>query len=32
VVTFVALLELLRRGGIRVRQERNFGRILVEAL
>jgi len=30
VVTFVALLELLRRGGIRVRQERNFG--LVEAL
>ena len=32
VVTFVAVLELLRRGGIRVRQERNFGRILVEAL
>jgi segregation and condensation protein A len=32
VVTFVAVLEMLRRGGIRVRQERNFGRILVEAL
>ena len=31
VVTFVAVLELLRRGGVRVRQERNFGRILVEA-
>ena len=31
VVTFVAVLELLRRGAIRVRQERNFGRILVEA-
>jgi len=31
VVTFVAVLELLRRGSIRVRQERNFGRILVEA-
>jgi segregation and condensation protein A len=31
VITFVAVLELLRRGGIRVRQERNFGRILVEA-
>ena len=30
VVTFVAVLELLRRGAIRVRQERNFGRILVE--
>jgi segregation and condensation protein A len=31
VVTFVAVLELLRRGAIRVRQERNFGRILVSA-
>lgn len=31
VVTFVAVLELLRRGAIRVRQERSFGRILVEA-
>ena len=31
VVTFVAVLELLRRGSIRARQERNFGRILVEA-
>lgn len=31
VVTFVAVLELLRRGQVRVRQERNFGRILVEA-
>ena len=31
VVTFVAVLELLRRGAVRVRQERNFGRILVEA-
>jgi segregation and condensation protein A len=31
VVTFVAVLELLRRGSVRVRQERNFGRILVEA-
>jgi len=31
VVTFVAVLELLRRGGVRVRQEHNFGRILVEA-
>ena len=30
VITFVAVLELLRRGEIRVRQERNFGRILVE--
>ena len=32
VVTFVAVLELLRRGTIRVRQERSFGRILVEAV
>jgi segregation and condensation protein A len=32
VVTFVAVLEMLRRGSIRVRQERNFGRILVEAV
>ncbi len=31
VVTFVAVLELMRRGQVRVRQERNFGRILVEA-
>jgi segregation and condensation protein A len=31
VITFVAILELLRRGEIRVHQERNFGRILVEA-
>ncbi len=31
VITFVAVLELLRRGEIRVRQEQNFGRILVEA-
>jgi len=31
VITFVAVLELLRRGSVRVRQERNFGRILVEA-
>lgn len=31
VVTFVAVLELLRRGEIRVRQERTFGRIVVEA-
>lgn len=31
VITFVAVLELLRRGDIRVRQEQNFGRILVEA-
>ncbi len=31
VVTFVAVLEMLRRGAVRVRQERNFGRILVEA-
>jgi segregation and condensation protein A len=30
VITFVAVLELLRRGEIRVRQEQNFGRILVE--
>jgi segregation and condensation protein A len=30
VITFVAVLELLRRSEIRVRQERNFGRILVE--
>jgi len=30
VITFVALLEMLRRSEIRVRQERNFGRILVE--
>ena len=30
VITFVAVLELLRRGEIRVRQDRNFGRILVE--
>src|SRR5262245_33954442 len=32
VVTFVAVLEMLRLGSIRVRQERNFGRILVEAV
>jgi segregation and condensation protein A len=31
VVTFIAVLEMLRRGEVRVRQERNFGRILVEA-
>jgi segregation and condensation protein A len=31
VITFVAVLELLRRGDIRVRQERTFGRIVVEA-
>jgi segregation and condensation protein A len=31
VITFVAVLELLRRSEIRVRQEENFGRILVEA-
>lgn len=30
VVTFVALLELLRRGSVRVRQTRAFGSILVE--
>jgi segregation and condensation protein A len=30
VITFVAVLELLRRGDILVQQERNFGRILVE--
>ena len=30
VITFVAVLELLRRGAIRVRQDQNFGRILVE--
>ena len=30
VITFVAVLEMLRRGEIRVRQEKNFGRILVE--
>jgi segregation and condensation protein A len=31
VITFVAILELLRRSEITVRQEQNFGRILVEA-
>lgn len=31
VITFVAVLELLRLSEIRVRQEQNFGRILVEA-
>ncbi|HEX6487667.1 MAG TPA: ScpA family protein [Candidatus Dormibacteraeota bacterium] len=31
VVTFVALLELLRRGAVRVRQKEAFGSILVEA-
>jgi segregation and condensation protein A len=31
VVTFVAVLELLRRGRIRVSQPHNFGRIWVEA-
>jgi segregation and condensation protein A len=31
VITFVAVLEMLRRAEIRVRQEQNFGRILVEA-
>jgi segregation and condensation protein A len=31
VVTFVAVLEMLRRGRIRVRQEKTFGRILVVA-
>ncbi|HZV51664.1 MAG TPA: segregation/condensation protein A [Candidatus Dormibacteraeota bacterium] len=31
VVTFVAVLELLRRGRIRVHQPHNFGRIMVEA-
>jgi segregation and condensation protein A len=31
VITFVAVLEMLRRGEVRVRQEQNFGRILVEA-
>jgi segregation and condensation protein A len=30
VITFVAVLEMLRRSEIRVRQEQNFGRILVE--
>ena len=30
VITFVAVLEMLRQSEIRVRQERNFGRILVE--
>jgi segregation and condensation protein A len=30
VVTFVALLELLRRGRVRVRQRRSFGEIWVE--
>jgi segregation and condensation protein A len=30
VVTFMAILEMLRRGAVRVRQEKNFGRILVE--
>ena len=30
VVTFVALLELLRRGAVRVRQRQSFGEILVE--
>jgi chromatin segregation and condensation protein Rec8/ScpA/Scc1 (kleisin family) len=30
VITFVAVLEMLRRTEIRVRQEENFGRILVE--
>lgn len=32
VVTFVALLELLRRGGVRVRQAGAFGEIWVERL
>jgi segregation and condensation protein A len=31
VITFVAVLELLRRGDIHVRQQQNFGRILVVA-
>lgn len=31
VVTFVAILEMLHRGRIRVRQEKTFGRILVVA-
>jgi len=31
VITFVAILELLRRSEISVRQDQNFGRILVEA-
>jgi segregation and condensation protein A len=31
VITFVAVLELLRQGEIRVRQDRNFSRILVVA-
>jgi segregation and condensation protein A len=31
VITFVAVLELLRRGLVRVRQEKSFGRILVES-
>jgi segregation and condensation protein A len=31
VVTFVALLELLRRGAVRVRQRKSFEQILVEA-
>jgi segregation and condensation protein A len=30
VVTFVALLELLRRGEVRIRQPERFGRILVQ--
>jgi chromatin segregation and condensation protein Rec8/ScpA/Scc1 (kleisin family) len=30
VVTFVALLELLRRGRVRVRQSASFGAIRVE--
>jgi segregation and condensation protein A len=31
VITFVAVLELLRRAEILVRQDKNFGRILVES-
>jgi chromatin segregation and condensation protein Rec8/ScpA/Scc1 (kleisin family) len=31
VVTFVALLELLRRGAVRVRQPERFGPIKVES-
>jgi segregation and condensation protein A len=32
IVTFLALLELIRRGWLRVRQERLFGPILVWAV
>ena len=32
VVTFIALLELLRRGRVRIRQSASFGAIRVEPL